>query len=56
MNWRYFVGACMVVGFALVKAGAPPLAVATGILLATLLNLMKRRKGSHGLKHTASGT
>ena len=34
MNWKYFGGACLVVGAALLKAGAPPAAIAAGIGLA----------------------
>ena len=30
-NWKYFVTASIVAGFALVKNGAPPIAVAVGI-------------------------
>jgi hypothetical protein len=36
-NWRYFAGAAIVGGAALLKAGAPPLAVALGIALGALL-------------------
>ncbi len=46
MKWKYFFGACLVVGGALVKAGAPLFAVAAGIVLAALLNLGRHRRRS----------
>ena len=46
MKWRFFVSACLVIGLALFKAGAPPLAIISGIGFATLINLMRRRKES----------
>ena len=43
MNWNYFVGASILVAGLLVKVGAPPLAIATGIALAALLNWKRPR-------------
>lgn len=43
MNWKYFVGACIVVGAALFKAGAPLFTVIGGIILAVLVNFLRQR-------------
>jgi hypothetical protein len=43
MNWKYFCGACLVVGGALLKAGAPPIAIVAGMALAAFANYMKYR-------------
>jgi len=43
MKWKYFCGACFVVGAALLKAGAPLFAVAAGITLAALSNVLRHR-------------
>ena len=43
MNWKYFAGACLVVSGALLKAGAPVIAVAGGIAVAALGNLLRHR-------------
>jgi hypothetical protein len=42
-NWRYFTGAAIVCGAALLKAGAPPLAIALGIVLGYFLTLRATR-------------
>jgi negative regulator of sigma E activity len=39
MKWRYFLVAILVVGYAMLAVGAPPVAVAAGIALAAVLNL-----------------
>jgi hypothetical protein len=44
MKWKLFVGAAIVVGSALLKAGAPLVSVALGIALAALLNLRQRAR------------
>jgi hypothetical protein len=36
-NWKYFAGAALIGGAALLKAGAPPLAVALGIAFGAFL-------------------
>jgi hypothetical protein len=46
MKLKYFCGACIVVGAALLKAGAPILAVAAGIVLTALLTFAQQRKTS----------
>jgi hypothetical protein len=46
MNWKYFLGACFVVGAALVKAGAPLVAIVAGIGVAALLNVVRHRAQS----------
>ena len=43
MNWKYFGGACLVVGAALLKAGVPLIAVAGGIGLAAFANFLRHR-------------
>jgi hypothetical protein len=43
MKWKYFCGACLVVGAALFKAGAPLVAIVAGILFAALWNFLRRR-------------
>jgi hypothetical protein len=43
MNWKYFGGACLVVGGALLKAGAPLLAIVGGIALAGFTNFLRHR-------------
>lgn len=42
-NWRYFAAAAFVGGAALLKAGAPPFAIAMGIGLGALLTHRARR-------------
>jgi len=37
MNWRFFVGACILVAGLLVKAGAPLFSIALGIAVAGAL-------------------
>jgi hypothetical protein len=46
MKWKYFAGACLVVGAALLKAGAPPLAILAGIALAGFSNFLRLRTNS----------
>ncbi len=50
MKWRYFIWACLLIGYGMLKAGAPPLAVATGLILATLWMWSQRRQGTEALK------
>jgi hypothetical protein len=38
MNWRYFVGACILSAGVLLKVGAPLGAVAMGVALVALIN------------------
>jgi hypothetical protein len=56
MNWKYFIFACTLSAAALLKAGAPPLAVASGIGFATLINLARHRKESLALKQSGVRT
>jgi hypothetical protein len=44
MTTKYFIGACILVGGLLIKAGAPPFAIAMGIVLAAFLNWMRERR------------
>ncbi len=46
MKWKYFFGACLVVGAALLKAGAPTFPVIAGISLAAFWNFLKHRPNS----------
>src|SRR5216683_7181123 len=48
MRWKYFFGACIVVGAALLKAGAPLIAVIAGIALAAFSNFLRHRGSSTG--------
>ena len=50
MKWKYFCGACVVVGAALLKAGAPLIAVITGIGLAALSNFLRNRAKPGGVR------
>ena len=43
MKWKYFAGACLVVGGALLKAGAPVLAILAGLGLAAFANFLRHR-------------
>ena len=54
MNWKYFCGACLVVGAALLKAGAPLLAIVAGIALAALGNFLRHRASSARTGSTAA--
>ncbi len=61
MKWKYFCGACLIVGAALLKAGAPPLTVIAGIILAASWNFLRRhstsvRNGLNGRKGTITST
>ena len=46
MKWKYFVGACIVVGAALFKAGAPLFTIIVGIILAAFSNFLRHRGNS----------
>jgi hypothetical protein len=46
MKWKYFVGASIVVGAALFKAGAPVIAIIAGIAIAAFSNFLKHRGSS----------
>src|SRR5437016_14021749 len=61
MKWKYFCGACLIVGAALLKAGAPPFTVIAGIILAASWNFFRRhtspaRNGLNGGKGTITST
>ena len=43
MTWRYFVGACVLAGGVLIKAGAPAPAIAIGMAGVAGLNWWKHR-------------
>jgi hypothetical protein len=43
MKWKYFCGACLVVGAALFKAGAPIFAILAGIAFAGVTNYLRQR-------------
>jgi hypothetical protein len=47
MNWKYFIGAAIVVAAALWKAGAPIISILLGIALAGLLNFRQRSRLLH---------
>jgi hypothetical protein len=54
MKWKYFIGACFVVGAALLKAGAPLIAIAGGVALAALSNFLRGRVDSARRGSTAA--
>jgi len=43
MNWKYFVGSCILVAGLLIKFGAPVFAVALGIAGAAFFNWKRQR-------------
>jgi hypothetical protein len=43
MKWNYFIGACVVVGGALLKSGVPVIAIACGMALAGVANYLRQR-------------
>jgi hypothetical protein len=43
MKWKYFIGACVIVGAALLKAGAPVSAIIGGVGVAGLGTLLRQR-------------
>ena len=53
MKWKYFCGACLVVGAALLKAGAPAFTVVLGITAAALANILKHRSLGTARKRNA---
>ena len=49
MNWKFFVGACILVAGLLLKVGAPHVPIAVGIAIAGIVTWkMQRRSGTHG--------
>jgi hypothetical protein len=46
MNWKFFTGAVILTGFAMLKAGAPLETVVAGVGLAALINVAKRRSST----------
>lgn len=43
MTWQYLIGACILAGGLLLKAGAPVTPIAMGIALAVFLQWLRRR-------------
>jgi hypothetical protein len=43
MNWKYFIGSCILVAGLLIKVGAPVFAVALGIAGAAFINWKRQR-------------
>jgi hypothetical protein len=43
-KWRYYLGAALIVGYLMISNGAPPLAVAAGIIGVAMF---MRRRASH---------
>lgn len=46
MNWKYYCAACLVVGAALLKSGAPALAVLAGAVLAAMIGIYRHRSAN----------
>lgn len=44
MKWTFFVGACVVVAGALLKSGVPVIAIAAGVTLAAIANVLRQRR------------
>ncbi|MEP7352612.1 MAG: hypothetical protein ABI824_05215 [Acidobacteriota bacterium] len=44
MNWKLFIGASIIVGGSLLRVGAPVIAVVSGVILATVWNLIKNKE------------
>ncbi|HTM51582.1 MAG TPA: hypothetical protein VL285_22960 [Bryobacteraceae bacterium] len=44
MKWTFFAGSAALAGYLLLASGAPPAAVAAGIIGAALWTLLQRRK------------
>jgi hypothetical protein len=44
MNWKYFVGSSILVAGALIKVGAPLLAIALGIAGAAFINWKRQQR------------
>ena len=44
MTWQYLIGACILAAGLLLKAGAPPIAIALGIALAVVFQWLRRRR------------
>ena len=55
MRWKYFCGASIVVGAALLKAGAPLITVIAGITLAAFFNFLRQR-GNSARTGSSNGT
>lgn len=45
MNWKFFIGACILATGLLIKAGAPVIPVAIGIAAAAFVNWRKQHSG-----------
>ena len=45
MNWKFFIGACILTTGLLIKAGAPLIPVAVGIAAAAFVNWRKQSRG-----------
>jgi hypothetical protein len=43
MTWQYLIGACILAAGLLLKAGAPVIAIAMGIVLAVVFQWLRRR-------------
>ena len=51
MNWKFFVGACILAGGLAVKFGAPLPAVAAGLALAGFVNWTRERSAARARRH-----
>jgi len=49
VNWKFFVGASILIAGLLLKVGAPLVPIAAGIAIAGIVTWkMQRRSGTHG--------
>lgn len=55
MNWKYFIGSCILATGLLLKAGAPLAPIAVGILGAAFLNWKKHQAPTSGPTKKSTG-
>ena len=55
MNWKYFIGSCVLATGLLLKAGAPLVPIALGIAAAALFNWKKHQRTASAPSKKHSG-
>jgi hypothetical protein len=55
MNWKYFIGSCVLATGLLLKAGAPLVPIALGIAAAAYINWKKHQRTASGTSKKQSG-
>jgi hypothetical protein len=46
MHWKFFIGSCILVAGLLLKAGAPVVPIAAGMVLAGIITLKMQRRSN----------